>query len=474
MTVSACSDNQSPLKRTFKLDDIMPVANARFDAHRRETSSVAIDEKARELRYYDVMGMERVVAVCCTGSSGSLLLASYLDSHDQVLLIPGLLGTRIYKFLELHESLPLRDKLIVYPLFGHNFFDEQFPISPAGYYGAVQALLAMYADRSPEFLLSRRTFFLFLHLAYNMALDRRLATSRPLIVYAQHAWNNSFAARLVEDFPHAKFIHTVRNPIVLYDRAFGDRLSAAENRLRRTPATPHGTRLSDMTPPSARSSRIPSSLQKIASLMSRRHFGVLCPINRDRPHVGMESRTLAVRFEDLHLDTAQTMYKVADWLELSHQPTLLASTFNGIPWVVERNGRAWSGSRESQAKPELQNVSRSDRMLLLAVFYEDFVAWNYRRPRILRTPAIRWIVGASLLLIPMKMELAVAYTIFRRTVIPEVRAGSLSIVIRFLLSVLFYRAATASILALEFLGRRVRGKTLLELAPGWQGSAKEL
>ena len=72
-----------------------------------------------------------------------------------------------------------------------------------------------------EFLKSRRTFFKFLHVAYCVAQGRLpVKGPRPLIVYAQHYWNVGLARRFVEDFPQARFIHTVRDPITNSSRLF--------------------------------------------------------------------------------------------------------------------------------------------------------------------------------------------------------------------------------------------------------------
>ena len=56
-------------------------------------------------------------AILMWGRSGSLLLASYLDGHEDVIMLPELCGWRLYEFFERFQSLPLRDKLIAYPAF---------------------------------------------------------------------------------------------------------------------------------------------------------------------------------------------------------------------------------------------------------------------------------------------------------------------------------------------------------------------
>src|SRR5215813_4400291 len=111
-----------------------------------------VARKIAELRqYYDVPGIDRVVAICCWGRSGSYFLASFLDGHDDVLTIPLSMGELIYPFWERHRHLSLREKLFAYPGFlesmryDASFFRGVFRIGEADYHASVSALLAVYA-----------------------------------------------------------------------------------------------------------------------------------------------------------------------------------------------------------------------------------------------------------------------------------------------------------------------------------------
>src|SRR4051812_7668007 len=102
-----------------------------------------VARKIADLRHYDVLGIERVVAICCWGRSGSYFLASLLDGHDDVLTMPFSLGELIYLFWERHKHLPLRDKLLAYPDFvadmqhDATFFGGEFRIGEADYRASV-------------------------------------------------------------------------------------------------------------------------------------------------------------------------------------------------------------------------------------------------------------------------------------------------------------------------------------------------
>ncbi len=287
MSFKLLRERTRPPNLTFEPDEIMLRANALFRAAQTQDLRGVIADKIEELRHYDVQAMDRVAAILMWGRSGSLLLSSYLDGHDDVMMLPELCGWRLYEFFECYQSLPLRDKLIAYPAFEPKytrFFDGDFAISPIRYYAAVQAILESYGKWPSDFLDSGRAFILFVHIAYNLALGRRPATSNPLIIYAQHARDNAVARQLVEDFPQAKFVHTIRDPISSCNGLFNYLLDElAERHL-----------------------HLPYSVLHFLS-------------NQDGPQFGMESRTRALRFEDLHSDTAETMRRSRSlaWSSLS-------------------------------------------------------------------------------------------------------------------------------------------------------------
>jgi hypothetical protein len=420
-----------PAKLAHDPEEILARASALFRAEQSKDLRDIIAEKIKDLRHYDVLAMETVVAVLMWGRSGSLLLSSYLDGHDNVIMLPESCGQRVYEFFERYRSLSLRDKLIAYPAFEPEYprlFEGKFAISSVQYYAAVQAILEFFGSWPREFLESRRAFFLFVHIACNLALGRRPASSHPLIVYAQHVRDDAAARHLVEDFPQAKFVHTVRDPISSCDGVFHYHLEA---------------------------------LAEYHILLP--HSALYCLANKDMPHSGMESRTRTIRFEDLHSATAETMCKLADWLGLSYQPTLLDSTFNGIPYVISRDGVSWSGRRLEQVQRHSWHFSLKDRALMFALFYENFVEWNYPCPKIFRHRMVRCAVFASLFLLPMKMEMVAARAVFKRRILPSLRQGNVARVIKSLFAMWVCRQRIIGLLAPVFFQRCASRVPLLQV-----------
>jgi hypothetical protein len=417
-------------------DEIRLRAEALFRAEQSQDLRSIIARNLETLPHYNLQAMDRVVAIFSFGRSGSLLLASYLDGHDDVLMLPQIASARLYEFFELYPSLSVGDKLLAYPAFEPHyygrFFDGDFAISPARYYAAVQAILEFYRNAPPEFLESRRTFFLFMHIAYNLALERPVS-SQPLIVYAQHLVDDARARQLVEDFPQAKFLHTVRDPISSSDRMFEFTFGTLSAEYPRTYTQAPWSALYYM-------------------------------VGQDRPHLGMESRTRTVRFEDLHSDPGEIIGEVADWLSLPYQPSLLDSTFNGIPWVVSGNGKTWSGRRVEQVQRSSRNLSAKDRALLYAFFYENLADWDYPCPKIFGNAIARALVFVSLFALPTKMEIITARAIFKRWILPSLRQGNLWAAAMSVLGIVFYRLKILRLLASAFFRRCAHGVTLLQIA----------
>jgi hypothetical protein len=400
-----------------------------------------IAKSVADLRHFDVPGMDDIVSVCYWGRSGSVLLASFLDKHPNVVLLPGLRGQRIYRFIEKYQLLSLREKLITYPVmaeeYGDPFFYGNFSISETDYYAAVDALLQVYGHLPAEYLASRRAFVQFIHAAYSLALGRHPATPRPLMVYAQHNFDGAVAQQIVEDFPKARFLHTVRNPVATFDSGFDwiAYLILGDGQL----------------PP-------PDYLTPVLDVLD----GLVPPwrfpeLRRDRPHPGMAERTRAVRFEDMHVSNAGTLRAVTQWLGISEVPSPGDSSFNGIPFTAESRGTDWTGPRPEQVGRPLRYTSSVDQALLSALFYENFIAWGYPCRDIFGRVWFRRLSTTLCLLLPMRMEIAAARRIMRLQVLPALRQGRYAFAFR-AFALLFTSHWHLSKMVSAEVRRRVNGK----------------
>lgn len=411
----------------------------------------AVDEAAlvvrmvRDLRHFDVLGMEDVVAISAWGRSASLLLTSFLDGHDHVVMLPGLYSERIWRFFDQHADLPLKERLLAYPAYserqGRPFHYGDFIVPEAEYRAAVDALLAVHGALPLAVLGTRRAFFQFLHAAYALAQGKCPATPRPLMVYFQHNWDEAIAARLVAEFPKARFIHTVRHPIACFRSSVERHLSIS---------------MSDGQVPQ------PAYFKPVLAIATEL-------LTQDRPHPGSAARTIAVRFEDMHLHPDETMRAVATWLGLPWRRALGVSTFNGIPYLMERGDTDWVGAQPTQVQNPMRGVSFVDRTLLFALFHENFAAWGYPHPAIFRYGWARRLAVLAFRAIPMSMELMVARASWRVQFRPAFRSGAYGFVLRLTARWVACHGAAARVATTELrerLGRKSpwgRGPELLQI-----------
>jgi len=367
--------------------------------------SSLVPEKAELLRRYDAPGMDRAAAICYWARSGTILLGSFLDSHPDILILPVLTSAPLYRFFDDYGNLSLWERLVAYPEYSglmrinEGEFAVSAPVVVAeDYFAAVQALFALYVDEPAEWLNTSRRFFQFLHVAYVVGLGRQCDSPRPLMIYAQHYVNQEHAERFIRDFPSGQFIHTIRDPISGVDTWF-DRQTYLEMNDR--------DRLDEMW-----TRYLDPAVATMNTLLTW-----------DCPHRGMEERSRAIRFEDMHLAPKATMRGLANWLGVSYQPCLIESTWNGTPYVVDVRGVPCCGASPANAKRRSKNLPIADRLLIFALFHENFIAWNYPSPSLMRR---RWIRLCTIILfwvMPMSIELSTARLIMKRQALPSLRKG---------------------------------------------------
>ncbi len=374
----------------------------------REQAQAAGELAAHKLelvQHYDVGGMQRAVNICYWGRSGSFLLASYLDSHDEIVMLPQECAAGIYPFWSRFAALTVWEKLLTYPTYltskygpTVDFFAGEYAIESVHYYAAVHALFAAYGERPAAWLNTRQRFFQLLHVAYALAKGQRTADPRPLMVYAQHATDDELAQLFRADFPQGLFIHTIRDPISTVDSWF-ERQVVMQSEVR-------GQRL-DLA-----LRYVHPATETMRTLL-----------RWDRPHVGMHERTRAIRFEDLHLQPEATMRRLAQWLGIGFRPSMLESTFNGRPFVWRSAGKPWVGANPSNAQRRSNNLNRADRVLIYALLQRNFLAWGYPMSRVFHSRTLCLAVLSVAWLLPMKIEWITAQMILSRQAWPALRRG---------------------------------------------------
>ncbi len=421
-----------------------------FHEHLAAAESRIPDSLARLARF-DVSRMDRAINICFWGRSGSLLLASYLDNHDDVVSLPMLCGELIYQFHARHEAESLWTKLLTYPFYSEresgvdgSFFSGPFAIRPVDYHAAVLALWHHHREHAADWLQTRQRFVQFLYIAYAIGLGRTSISPSPLIICTQHWPDDSLAAAFASDFPRGRFLHTIRDPIAAVDSWF-DRQLAMQT-------TGVGTaRYQSGYSPELADTYLDPALATMIFLLSW-----------DRPHLGTNERSRAVRFEDMHLAPERMMRAVADWMGIEYRPCLLESTFNGAPYVNESGGKRWVGANPANAVRRTGRLFVTDKCVLFILFRDTLAAWGYPGASL---PPSRWLRAGlvwMLLMLPMKIELMAAHAIMTRQILPALRRRRFGFAVGGVLHLFLRRIRMMHLLASHAASRPFNARQTLE------------
>jgi hypothetical protein len=373
-----------------------------------------LPSKRALLAYFEPAAIEAAVAVCFWGRSGSFLLQSYLDSHEEVVSLPEIAGQSIYAFCDEFPTLSVWDRLVAYPFYAEALEGEsaallsgKYSVSAEHYFAAIHSLYEAYGSKDDPASTSCKRFFQYLHVAFAVASGRRCNSPTPLLVCSQHWTDDSLAQRFIADFPNGKFIHTVRDPISALDSWFDRQIAmqrlgiAIDGKVSRQRWGFLSSRYMD-----------PSG-QTVRSLL-----------RWDRAHAGMAERTRAVRFEDMHLDPENTMRRLAAWLGIGYRDSMIESTFNGVPFVWDSGGKSWVGAYPNNALRRSKNLFASDRALYFVLLRENFLRWNYPYRKIPGQQYLGILYVAFLALLPTKFEVLNLRLIWREQIVPAIRKGN--------------------------------------------------
>ena len=334
--------------------------------------------------------IDRVVAVMTTIRAGSSLMSSLLDAHPNVATSPDCILMGLYEFWQIHNSRPKNELVESFMdyyavLFDHKGqckcrrvgpdFGDYLNLSNMGpnrdepLYVDKEAFkincLGALGDEHP---ISRKRFFQSVHLAYSKAWNH--CVENPMVSFGLHIAHEDKVTEFLEDFPDAFFIQMVRHPI----NAMGSQL---------------------------RMLRFRGEIQAdtgVGIMAMARYMGSPVPAKN-------RSQWRAVRLEDLHHNSRETMEKLCSWLDLPWNDSLLFSTVNGKQWWNEKNSIQISGSSNAiPAQRFQQYIPWFDRFRLDVLFVPKLDAWGYPVNSIHRRWVIR-IVILPLLLLPFKIEL---------------------------------------------------------------------
>ena len=271
---------------------------------------------AFKLLSVDLDEINEVYSIQAYNRSGSDFFHSLLDNHPNVLTFPGSIICGYFdNFWPKSNNIDTIEKLI--ELFVNKykvFFDissnperESFclmsedeqkkaQVDESKFVFAIKKLLNNIISNNQT--ISRKTFFKAIHVAYAYALDRKLnSESKLIIVFHLHQVMPERAEGLVQDFPNVIFLHMIRDPI----QGTGSHLKSYYEK---------GVR----------------SLEGIFWVLDCT-FKTWIPIFEE-----CRDNSVAIKLEDLHIDSKKILNKVCSLLNIEWSDTLLKSTFNGVNW----------------------------------------------------------------------------------------------------------------------------------------------
>lgn len=318
--------------------------------------------------------INEVVSIHHYGRSGSFFLQSLLDSHPNILMIPGDYLMVFYLFWNnLEEKFgKLIDKKIITEKFYEAFifiFDANLKTNYfkwnskfSGAFGKRHNFDAMgengdkilgvdkdkFVFEIEEVLrtketISRKDFFIAIHIAYYYALGRNYDSfTNPKILFNPHTYEIDSYLELNEDFKIRKNICMVRDPI----QSFGS----------------HIKYVSKLTP---------MTIERLLRIINQMLYGGT--INRQI------NNTKSVRLEDIHNNPTNTLKMICKFLNIEWNECLLESTFDGYKWWNGKISERVNGfSKNIISKKHEDIFSEYDKDRLRIVFDLKYKTWNYK------------------------------------------------------------------------------------------------
>ncbi len=284
-----------------------------------------------------------LVAAMAYGRAGSLLIQSLFDNHPNVLTLPHL--GPMYSLLP--ESIDDPDRHIdwfiarfpaifdtsrggyfsdsnefVAAKFGPNG-DEDLCVSSTDFKAKLLGLAKEHFAIDVDRPMSRKEFFVLVHLAYGLCVRSLDVTEIRYIFYHTHTYLHDEWKNMLEDFPQLYFIGMTRDP--RQDWASWKKIHASRMQRDVADVPPICLFLSEYY-----YSKSSYELSVLIEKLKHNHIRI-------------------IDLEKLHVLNKKAMTRLCDWLNIEFDECLLKSTFNGRQW----HGNAANGKRASSLNPNM-------------------------------------------------------------------------------------------------------------------------
>jgi hypothetical protein len=289
----------------------------------------------------DIVANINLIALMAYGRAGSLLIQSLFDSHPNVLTLPyagAMLSLIPASITDLNRQIDwfIKRFPIVFDTSGGGYFgdvkdlgagnfgpdgDEDLRVCPTIFKEKLLGLVNEYCTIDSNRRLSRKEFFILVHIAYGLCLRSFNVTEIRYICYHTHTHDHDEWQTMLEDFPELYFIGMTRDPRQ-------DWLSWKKI---------YAWRVQRDVPPIFLVLHENNNYSKGCYELSR-----LVERLKD-DHIRI------IDLEKLHISNIKAMTHLCSWLNVEFDECLLQSTFNGRQW----HGNATNGKRTSALNPNM-------------------------------------------------------------------------------------------------------------------------
>tara|TARA_X000000368_G_scaffold167500_1_gene132179 strand:+ start:929 stop:3130 length:2202 start_codon:yes stop_codon:yes gene_type:complete len=264
-----------------------------------------------------------------SGRTGSIFLHSLLDGHPEITTLPGVylkgfFHPHVWEKIYIDSKNPNWRKLLIENFL--TFYDALFDANSSvdvpgkpmtGLPGPASGLTKLgnkkdtilkidkvsFSKHMLSYLddfehMERSTFFKLIHLAYEASIRRN--NNPKLIFFHIHNPTSVESAQFIKDFPSVKFLQIIRDPVQALeswcksDNKFFSETNNSNNQNN-------------------------SYLSKFATVLNYFY----------NPMIEFSKETVAIKLEDLKLDSKKTMKKLSDWLEIKYNESMQIPSFQG-------------------------------------------------------------------------------------------------------------------------------------------------
>ncbi len=291
----------------------------------------------------DFVANTNLIVAMAYGRAGSLLIQSLFDSHPNVLMLPyagmmySLIPTSIYN-LNRQIDWFIKKFPIIFDTSGGGYFgdvkdlgagnfgpdgDEDLRVNSTEFKNQLLGIAKEYCTIDSNRRLSRKEFFMLVHVAYGLCVRSFNVSEIRYIFYHTHQYVCAEWQTMLEDFPELYFIGMTRDP----RQHWASRRKIDASRMQRD--------VVDVPP--------------IFLFLQEYYYSKECYELSNLVERLKDDHIRIIDLEKLHIFNRKAMTDLCSWLNIEFNECLLQSTFNGRQW----HGNATNGKRAASLNPNM-------------------------------------------------------------------------------------------------------------------------